>query len=82
MAKILVSKHGSEEDRDKQENGILLGEATSYEEFLALVRQGGPAYLRYTDERGERLYYHQVEHRFGVPTYPPRMFDEETGEDY
>ena len=72
MAKIKVSKYGSTESRDQGKDGILIGEATSWDSFIQLFRQGVSAYFRYEDENGKRLDYGQVSSRFGITTYPSR----------
>lgn len=65
VTKILVTKYGSENDRDNQKDGIVVGEATSYDEFVRLVGKSGHVFLGYTDESDQALHYQRVEQRFG-----------------
>lgn len=81
MATILVTKYGSENARDNQKDGIVVGKATSYDEFVMIVGKGR-GFLGYTDECGESLFYHQVEQRFGRTTASYTFYDHETREEW
>ncbi len=83
MVRILVSRYGSPDDRKNQKDGITVGVATSYAEFLNLIKEYSHVFFGYTDENGVALTYEQVEKRFGQETYTyPIHYDPISGEEW
>ena len=81
MQVVRIMSFGTEADRQRNANGLLLEEVATITDFNRVLAGSTGRLLGYTDERGQKLSYQQAQQRLGQVSFDPPMRYTEEGEE-